>query len=211
MIADVGPALVRLEEVDDRVTADLLFPVGRDADVHRQRAFRAQELRRLEQGVELSLVVGDPAGVIPTVALGELEGRRLPQLERRGRLHVEVAVDHHGRRLGAVRVGGNVADHEIAFALAHELRLSAHALHEVAHPFGRAAHVVSVSGVSAHAGDRDELAQLVEPGLLHRAASLVGPGALAPHRDDRGAAPSPTLDLPRQSRRDEKRCRDRHD
>ena len=115
--AGVGPAVVLLEELDNRVTADLLLPVACDADVHRQRVVGAQQLRRLEQGVELALVVGDPARVEPAVALLELERGRLPKVERRGRLHVEVPVDHHRGRAGAVAVRGDVADDEVPRAL----------------------------------------------------------------------------------------------
>ena len=97
--AGVGAALVRFEEVDDGVAADLLLAVGDDSDVHGQRVLLAKQLGRLEEREELSLVVGDAARVVPAVALGELERRRLPELERRGRLDVEVSVDHHRRRL----------------------------------------------------------------------------------------------------------------
>ena len=122
-------------------------PSDDDADVHGQRVLLAKQLGRLQEREELALVVGDPACVVPAVALVELERRRLPELERRGRLDVEVPVDHHRRRIAAaVRIRGDVADDELALSEPDELRLAAAALDEVAHPFRRAAHVVLCAG-----------------------------------------------------------------
>ena len=165
--AGVRAALVRLEEVDDGMAADLLLPVGHDSDVHGQRVLLAKQLGRLEEREELSLVVGDAARVVPAVPFGELERRRLPELERRGRLDVEVSVDHHRRSLRAVGVRRDVADDEITLTHWHELRLAAGSLHEVPHPFGGPTHIVEVRRVGAHARNRDEFAQLFDPGLLH--------------------------------------------
>ena len=81
--AGVSPTLVRLQEVDDRVASGLLLAVAGEPDVHGQRALRRQQRRRLQQEVELALVVGDASGVEPAVAHGRLERRRLPGLERR--------------------------------------------------------------------------------------------------------------------------------
>ncbi len=177
--AGVGAALVRLEEVHDRVAADLLLAVRDDSDVHRQRVPLPKELGGLQERVELTLVVGDAARVEPAVALRELERRRLPEVERRGRLDVEVTVDHHGRRIAAaVRVRGNVADDEIPLAVGDELGLPTHALDEVTHPFGCAPHVGLMRGIRADARNRDELAQLIEPGLLHGRRVYVDPARI---------------------------------
>src|SRR5207245_1721130 len=67
--ARVGAALVLEDEVDDRMSADFLLPVAGDAEVHRQRAVCAQQLRRLEQREELALVVCDATRVVPAVPL----------------------------------------------------------------------------------------------------------------------------------------------
>src|SRR5438874_9975104 len=106
--ASIGATLVVTAEVDDRVSADLLLAVAGDPEVYRQCTFSTKQLRRLQQREELALVVGDATGVVPTVALGELEGRRIPEFERRGRLHVEMPVDHHRRRRAAVRARGQI-------------------------------------------------------------------------------------------------------
>ena len=173
--ARVGAALVLLDEVDDRVAPDLLLAVARDADVHGELGVLRQELRRLDERVQLALVVGDPATVVPAVALRELEGRRLPQVERRGRLHVEVAVDQDGRRAPVAGRGRDLPQDELALAERRHLRLPAGALDEVGKPLRRAHNVVAVRRVRAHRRDRDELAQFVEPRLLH-GAELYGKG-----------------------------------
>ena len=127
-----------------------------------QLVLLSQKLRRLEQREELALVVGNAARVVPAVALGELERRRVPEVERRRRLDVVVPVDHHGRGIAAaVRVRPDLADDQLALPVADELGLSTGALDEVAHPFRRAAHVGLVRRVGADARNRDELAQLV--------------------------------------------------
>ena len=54
--------------VDDRVAADLLLAVAREAQVDRQRVRLDEPLRRLEDDPELALVVGDAARVRPLVA-----------------------------------------------------------------------------------------------------------------------------------------------
>ena len=123
--ARVGTALVLLEEVDDRVAADLLLAVARDPDVHGELGVLRQELRRLDERVQLALVVGDPAAVVPAVALGQLERRRLPQVDRRGRLHVVVAVDHDRRRAAVAGGGRDLPEDELALAERRHLRLAA--------------------------------------------------------------------------------------
>ena len=64
---------------------------------------RASSRAAGEQQVQLALVVGDPAAVQVLAADLGLERRRLPQLERIGRLHVEVAVAEDRRRVGRSR------------------------------------------------------------------------------------------------------------
>ena len=96
--ARIGSSLVGAEEIDDRVPTDLLLAVARHPDVHGQRPGRGELRDRLEDHVEVALVVGDAPGEELAVADSRLEGRALPQLERRRWLHVEVAVDEYRRR-----------------------------------------------------------------------------------------------------------------
>ena len=72
----------------------------------------ARSSRRLEQHEEVRLVVGDAAGDEPAVTLGELEGVGLPELERVGRLDVEVRVAEDGRRGTGAGRRGDLADDE---------------------------------------------------------------------------------------------------
>ncbi len=110
--ADIAATLVRLEEVDDRVAARLLLAVTGEAHVHGQRTLGGQESRRLEQHVELALVVGDSPGVEPPVPHLGLEGLAFPLVERIGRLDVEMPVGDHGRRRIGVGGRAQLADHK---------------------------------------------------------------------------------------------------
>src|SRR5205807_7465359 len=101
-----------------------------------------RELRGgLQEYTGLAFVVGDPPRVCPAVAHRELERVALPELERRGRLHVEVAVDEHGGRVG--RTGGSpeLAEREKPLAERRELGRPARGTDEGADPLAGAAHV----------------------------------------------------------------------
>ena len=130
----IGTALVCGDPVDDRVAPDLLLAVTGDAQVDGKLAGRGQQLRCLQEHVQLALVVGHAAGVEPAVALDELERIRVPELERVGRLHVEVPVaEDRGRRLGVLR-GADLADDEWALTPGDHLGAAAGSRHEVGDP-----------------------------------------------------------------------------
>src|SRR5205807_7251295 len=97
----------------------------------------------------------------------ELERVALPELERRGRLHVEVAVDEHGGRVG--RTGGSpeLAEREKPLAERRELGRPARGTDEGADPLAGAAHVVGMRRVGAHARNAEELAELGFPHRIH--------------------------------------------
>ena len=63
-----APRSSRCEELDDRVAAGLLLAVADEANVDRQLAGPRELLGRLQQRIELALVVGDAARVEPAVA-----------------------------------------------------------------------------------------------------------------------------------------------
>ena len=135
----VGAALVGGEEVDDRVAAGLLLAVAGEAEVDRERALGGELLRRLQQQVELALVVGDAAPVEPLVADRRLERLALPELERVGRLHVEVPVAEDGRRLVGPGRGADLADRERLPLPVDDLGCAAGGADVLAQPFpGRA-------------------------------------------------------------------------
>ena len=77
--AGVGAALVLLEELDDRLAADLLLAVRDEADVDRERSVGGEQAGRVQQHPELALVVRDAARVEPLVADRRLERIRLPE------------------------------------------------------------------------------------------------------------------------------------
>ena len=165
----VRAAVVDGEVVDDRVAADLLLPVAGEAEVDRERVRLDEPLRRLEQDPDLALVVGDPARVRPLVADGQLVRVGLPEVERRRRLHVEVPVAEHRRRGCRIVRRGNLAERELLLPERRQLRGAADPPDEVADPLARPLHVLAVRGIRAHARDRDELLQLLVPGLIHEA------------------------------------------
>ena len=89
-----APRSSLLEELDDRLPADLLLAVAGDPQMLTGSApVRGEQRRALQQRPELALVVRDAARVEPLVANRRLERLAVPELERRRRLHVEVAVD----------------------------------------------------------------------------------------------------------------------
>ncbi len=119
---DVSGTVVRIDPLHDRVAADLLLAVEGEAHVHGKRALWRELPDGLDEHEHVPLVVGDPARVQPAVPLGQLERRRLPEVERVGRLDVEVRVAEDGRRgLGALG-RGDLTDDERPGAPRHELR-----------------------------------------------------------------------------------------
>ncbi len=165
----VRPALVGRHPVDDRLAADLLLGVESEADVDRKVPGRGELVRRAHEHEQLGLVVRDPAGEEPTVTLGQLERRRLPEVERVGRLDVEVRVaDDRGRGLRA-RARANLADDERPASVRGDgVGLSSRLANPSRNPLGCVDDVVSVVRVGAHRGDGDQLGELVAELLVRR-------------------------------------------
>ena len=153
----VGADGVVREVVDDRRAADLLLAVAREAQVDRQRVRLDELLRGLQQDEELALVVGDAARVRPLVLDRELERVGLPELERRRRLHVEVAVAEDGRRVLRIVRRADLAERELLLAERRQLGGAADPPDEVADPLAGALDVVAVRRIGADPRDRDEL------------------------------------------------------
>ena len=158
-----GVAGVLVEEVDDRRAADLLLGVAAKADVDGQAPFARKVERCAQERPELTLVVGDAAGVEPAVADLGRERVALPQLERRRRLNVEVPVTDDRRRLGGVLARGDERVDEGSFALLHDRRLPAAAPDELGDPVGRGTNIRRPVRVGADARDPQELGQLGQP------------------------------------------------
>ena len=158
----VGRAVVLLDPLHDRVAADLLLAVERETHVHRELAGCGELRGRLDEDQEVDLVVGDAARVQTSVARRELEGRRLPELERVGRLYVEVRVaEDRGRLFGSVG-RAHLADHErTAHAPRDDLRGATSVTDPGGNPRRGRLHVRRVRRVGAHGRDGDQLGKRV--------------------------------------------------
>ena len=86
-------------------------------------------------------------------------GGRLPEIERLGRLDVEVPVDHHRRRVVGVHRRTQLADRQRAPAEVGELALAAARADEIDDPLPRAPDVLVVRRVRAEAGDAQPVGQ----------------------------------------------------
>jgi hypothetical protein len=169
----VGAPLVRRQEVDDRVPARLLFAVAGEAHIDRELAGLSELARGAEQHVQLPLVVGDAAAVEVLAADLRLERRRFPQVERIGRLHVEVAVAQHGRRALGVARRADLADRERRSVPVDQTALTAGAANQITHPLAGLRHVRRTRRVGADRLDPHELGKLVKPGRHRRRAYRV--------------------------------------
>ena len=129
----------------------------------------------------MRLVVRHTASDERAVPLHELPRIGLPELERLGRLHVEVGVDESGRCAAPGR-GGDLADDERPTAALLELCGAAGAANALCDPLGGAADIAGPFRVGAHGGDRDELRELGDQGV-------VGRNHAGDCRDGRRAAP----------------------
>ena len=124
---------------------------------------RASSRAADEQHVELALVVDGAAAVQIVAADLRLERVALPQLERVGRLHVEVPVADHRRRALRSARRAQLADRERLAVPVDHLALAARLADQRAHPLRRPLDVGGVRGVRADRGDAEELRELVEP------------------------------------------------
>ena len=147
--------------VRNSLPSHLFFAFEQDADVERQRAVRGQQrLERLDLRDHLALVVDRAAGVEIAVALGGLEGRREPLVERVGRLHIVVAVDEHGRLAGGMQPVG--IDQRMAFGLNQARVLHADALELGEQRLGGFAAVGRVLGQRGDGGNAQQSLQIIE-------------------------------------------------
>ena len=113
-----------------------------------------QRFDGLDVRIHLAFVVGRAARIEIAVALGRLEGRRLPELQRIGRLHVEVTVAEHGGLAGRVKPIG--IDQRMPFGFDEFDIFETGGLQLCRHEFGGAMRVFSVVGQRGDAGDAKE-------------------------------------------------------
>ena len=157
----VRVALIGIHPFDDGVAADLLLSVEGEADVDRKLAGGCELPHGLDEQEHVSLVIGDPARVETAVAMGELERRGLPEIERVFRLNVEVRVaEHRRRRLGTLR-GPHLADDEGSRAPWNELGRTPGGADLVRDPLGSRHDVRRMRRIGAHGRNGDELGELL--------------------------------------------------
>jgi hypothetical protein len=121
---------VASDVVLDGRAVDFLLALEQELDRDRQlAACREHGLDRRETRHQVALVIGDAAGMEPSVANGRLEWWREPLLERIGRLDVVVVVEQERRRRSAGDLGEG-AWRVVGF---DDLRRKAPAMHEVGH------------------------------------------------------------------------------
>ncbi len=106
-----------LDVVPQAHTADFFFAFDQDFDIDGKLAMQLMErFERFQVDVHLSFIVGSAAPKDIPVANFRLEGRRGPEFERLGRLHVVMAIEKNRRLAGSfprfcvherVKTGGN--------------------------------------------------------------------------------------------------------
>ena len=167
--AGVGATLVGGEKIDDRLPARLLLAVATKPQVDRQRVGGLQFFGGLELHVELALVVSDPARIDAPVPNSRFEGIRIPEIERRRWLDIEVSVADDRGALAVPGRRGDLPDRQRLPLPVAKLGLAARAAQELTDPFARSHDIHGAFGVRADAGNADELGELLEPGLIHGA------------------------------------------
>jgi len=148
----VGAPVVGLDELDDRVATALLLAVAAEAHVDRKLACPGELAGGREQQVELAFVVDRAPAVEILTSHRGLKRRGVPELERVGRLHVEVAVAEHRRRVAPAR-RRQLPNHERLAAPVHDPAVASRAAHEVAYPARRLLHIVRARRVGADRRD----------------------------------------------------------
>ena len=144
----------------DAFAANFFLAFKQHADVDGQLAGCGQQrLERLNLRPDLAFVIDRAAGVEIAVALGWLKGRRVPLVQRLGRLHIVVAVNEH-RRL-ARRIEPVGIDERVAGGFLQGHVLHADALELRGDKVGGAA---AVGGMLGQRGDRRNAEQVLELG-----------------------------------------------
>ena len=150
----------------DRFAANFFFAFDDELHIQRQLAVVAlhQGFDGFDFHPELAFVVDCAASVNVVVALGGLERRRDPLVERVGRLHVVMRVAQHGRLAGSVQPVG--IDQRMALGRNGFDVLQPDAPKFGGHELGRLLHVGLVLLQRADAGDAEQVFQFVEETLL---------------------------------------------
>src|SRR5687768_11593009 len=150
--------LLRLDELLEMIAPHFLLTLGDEDDVHRKpAACDEMRLERLDVKEKLSLVVHGSARVDVAVTHRRLEGRRRPELERLGWLHVVVAVHQNGR---SSRCPAPLADHDWMSRGLVDRRFQARLVDRGGKPFRRAPYVGIVITLGADAWNPEKVEKL---------------------------------------------------
>jgi len=152
--------------IGDRLPAHFFLALDDELHVDRQLAAMAlhQRLDGLDLHPQLALVVDCAAGVDVLVALGRLERRRDPLVQRLRRLDVIMRVAQDRGLAGRVQPVG--VDQRMALGRNDLHVLHADAAQTIGDKIRRAADVVFVLGRGAHAGDAKQVLQFTQKSLL---------------------------------------------
>ena len=151
--------LVVVHIIPEVFAADLLFAFDDHLEVDRQLPGRLpQGIERANVNVHLAFVVGGAAAIEIAVANGRLEGRRGPQFERLGRLHVVVPVKKNRGLPGSLqRFAINQRMH---FRRNDFDAVEAHAAQPVGHPLRGALDVRFALRLRADAGNAQKFVEI---------------------------------------------------
>jgi hypothetical protein len=153
-----------LQELREARAAHLLLALDEEGDPQRELRVLLQQLRdRRDVRHQRPLVVGGAAPVDPVADDRRLEGRRLPEGQRVGRLHVVVAVDDDVR---PGRVAAPAREDDRVDVGLHDLDLEAHGAQEVRDELLGALHPLLELRVGRDAGEADEFLQFFN-GIEH--------------------------------------------
>ena len=157
----VRPPLVLLDPLHDRVASDLLLTVEAEAHVDRELAGASKLPYRLDEHEEVPFVVCYPSCVETAVPVRQLERRGLPELERIGRLDVEVRVAEDRRRRLRALGRRHLADDERPPSIpGNYVCRSAGAANAIGDPRSRPLDVAGVGRIGADRRDGDQLGEL---------------------------------------------------
>ena len=111
------------EEIAQIAAADLFLAFDDEVQINRQLAILLDRLLHAEDVREdLPFVVGRAAREDVAILQHRIEWRRIPELERIGRLHIVVAVNHHRLAAGLMFV---LRPHDWMSGRRHQLRFEA--------------------------------------------------------------------------------------
>ena len=153
--------LVRVHKIPQAHAADFFFAFDHHFQIDGQiaRCFH-DRVQRADVDVHLALVIGRAAAEQISAANGGFEGRRSPQIQRLGRLHIVVAVEQDRRLAGRVQ---RFAVHQrMHFRRDNFDIVEACGAQSVGHPFRGALDVRLVLGLRADAGNPQKFVQIVQ-------------------------------------------------